>query len=69
MEMPKENNKTPITKKSKTDQLISSDINIVASGINNNDKQANGILNLLIIFKCSFLKSYLLFTYLYLSKL
>jgi hypothetical protein len=46
MEMPKENNKTPITKKSKTDQLISSDINIVASGINNNDKQANGILNL-----------------------
>ena len=49
MEMPKENNKTPITKKSKIDQLISSDISIVAIGINNNDKQANGILNLSII--------------------
>ena len=46
MEMPKENNKTPITKKSKIDQLISSDISIVTIGINNNDKQANGILNL-----------------------
>lgn len=44
--IPKENNRTPITKKSKIDQLISSDISIVAIGINNNDKQANGILNL-----------------------
>ena len=46
METPKENNRTPITKKSKIDQLISSDISIVAIGINNNDKQYNGILNL-----------------------
>ena len=46
MEMPKENNRTPITKKSKIDQLISLDISIVAIGINNNDRQANGILNL-----------------------
>ena len=46
MKMPKKNNRTPITKKSKIDQLISSEISIVAIGINNNDKQANGILNL-----------------------
>ena len=49
MAIPKENNKTPIAKKSKIDQLISSDINIVTIGMNNNDKQANGILNVLAI--------------------
>ena len=60
MEIPKENNKTPIAKKSKIDQLISSDINIVTIGMNNNDKQANGILNVLainlnLVFKISFI--------------